>query len=241
MEYKITCPEFEGPLDLLLHLIKESNLDICDIKIEVVTKQYLDYINKMEELNLNIASEYLVMAAELLEIKSLTLLPKKEMPLDDEYQEDPKDELIRRLLEYEKYKNITTALKEFEIKRSEIYTKDPSNLEEFIVKKDEIDETFKLDDLLSAFAKVLERKELNKPLNTRITNKEYSVNERSNEIRNILKNKRKLEFLELFETYTKEYLIVTFLSILDLAKKNELLIKQDTNFNKIFIEARGCE
>lgn len=241
MEYKITCPEFEGPLDLLLHLIKESNLDICDIKIEVVTKQYLDYINKMEELNLNIASEYLVMAAELLEIKSLTLLPKKEMPLDDEYQEDPKDELIRRLLEYEKYKNITTALKEFEIKRSEIYTKDPSNLEEFIVKKDEIDETFKLDDLLLAFAKVLERKELNKPLNTRITNKEYSVNERSNEIRNILKNKRKLEFLELFETYTKEYLIVTFLSILDLAKKNELLIKQDTNFNKIFIEARGCE
>lgn len=241
MEYKITCPEFEGPLDLLLHLIKESNLDICDIKIEVVTKQYLDYINKMEELNLNIASEYLVMAAELLEIKSLTLLPKKEMPLDDEYQDDPKDELIRRLLEYEKYKNITTALKEFEIKRSEIYTKDPSNLEEFIVKKDEIDETFKLDDLLLAFAKVLERKELNKPLNTRITNKEYSVNERGNEIRNILKNKRKLEFLELFETYTKEYLIVTFLSILDLAKKNELLIKQDTNFNKIFIEARGCE
>lgn len=241
MEYKITCPEFEGPLDLLLHLIKESNLDICDIKIEVVTKQYLDYINKMEELNLNIASEYLVMAAELLEIKSLTLLPKKEMPLDDEYQEDPKDELIRRLLEYEKYKNITTALKEFEIKRSEIYTKDPSNLEEFIVKKDEIAETFKIDDLLSAFAKVLERKELNKPLNTRITNKEYSVNERSNEIRNILKSKRKLEFLELFETYTKEYLIVTFLSILDLAKKNELLIKQDTNFNKIFIEARGCE
>ena len=77
MEYKIMCPEFEGPLDLLLHLIKETNIDICDISIEVITKQYLDYINKMEELNLNVASEYLVMAAELLEIKSLSLLPKQ--------------------------------------------------------------------------------------------------------------------------------------------------------------------
>lgn len=238
MEYKIMCPEFEGPLDLLLHLIKETNIDICDISIEVITKQYLDYINKMEELNLNVASEYLVMAAELLEIKSLSLLPKKEVENPDEYEEDPKDELIRRLLEYEKYKNITTALKECENKRSEIYTKDPSDLDEFLVKNNEVEETFSLTDLLDAFSKLLERKELDKPLNTKITNKEYSVNERSNEIRTILKSRKKVEFTELFEIYTKDYLVVTFLSILDLAKKQELIINQDNNFNKIYLEAK---
>ena len=238
MEYKVICSDFEGPMDLLLHLIKESNIDICDISIEEITKQYLAYINKMEELNLNIASEYLVMAAELLEIKSSYLLPKKEVENSDEYEEDPKDELIRRLLEYERYKNITQALKECESKRNEIYTKEPSNMEEFIIKNDKVDETFSLDDLLNAFSKLLERKEFEKPLNTKITNKEYSVNERSNEIRNILKIRKKVEFTELFETYTKDYLVVTFLSILDLAKKQELLINQDNNFNKIYLEAK---
>lgn len=238
MEYKIMCPEFEGPLDLLLHLIKETNIDICDISIEVITKQYLDYINKMEELNLNVASEYLVMAAELLEIKSLSLLPKKEIENPDEYEENPKDELIRRLLEYERYKNITTALKECENKRSEIYTKEPSDLDEFVVKNNEVEETFSLNDLLDAFSKLLERKELDKPLNTKITNKEYSVHERSNEIRTLLKSRKKVEFTELFEIYTKDYLVVTFLSILDLAKKQELIINQDNNFNKIYLEAK---
>jgi len=238
MEYKIMCPEFEGPLDLLLHLIKESNIDICDISIEVITKQYLDYINKMEELNLNIASEYLVMAAELLEIKSLTLLPKKEIENDDEYEEDPREELIRRLLEYEKYKTVTQVLKECESKRNEIYTKEPSDLENIIVRNNEVEENFSIDDLLKAFSKLLERKEFEKPLNTKITNKEYSVHERSSEIKTILKNKKKVEFSELFEIYTKDYLVVTFLSILDLAKKQELLINQDNNFNKIYLEAK---
>lgn len=238
MEYKVMCPEFEGPMDLLLHLIKESNIDICDISIEEITKQYLDYINMMEELNLNIASEYLVMAAELLEIKSAYLLPKKEVENPDEYEEDPKEQLIRRLLEYERYKNITEALKECESQRSEIYTKQPSDMEEFKIKSEKVDETFSIEDLVNAFSKLLERKEFEKPLNTKITNKEYSVNERSNEIRSILKTRKKVEFAELFEIYTKDYLVVTFLSILDLAKKQELLINQDNNFNKIYLEAK---
>lgn len=238
MEYKVICSDFEGPLDLLLHLIKESNIDICDISIEEITKQYLDYINMMEELNLNIASEYLVMASELLEIKSSYLLPKKETDNSDEYEENPKDELIRRLLEYERYKNITEALKECEIQRSEIHTKEPSNMDEFTIKNDKVEENFSIEDLMNAFAKLLERKEFEKPLNTKITNKEYSVNERSNEIRTILKSRKKVEFTELFEIYTKDYLVVTFLSILDLAKKQELLINQDNNFNKIYLESK---
>ena len=238
MEYKVMCSEFEGPMDLLLHLIKESNIDICDISIEEITKQYLNYINMMEELNLNIASEYLVMAAELLEIKSAYLLPKKETENIDEYEEDPREELIRRLLEYERYKNITESLKECENKRSEIYTKEPSDMDEFKVICEKVEETFSIEDLMNAFSLVLKRKEFEKPLNTKITNKEYSVNERSNEIRSILKTRKKVEFTELFEIYTKDYLVVTFLSILDLAKKQELEIRQDNNFNKIYLEAK---
>lgn len=106
MEYKFLINDFEGPLDLLLHLIKKNNVDICDIKISDITKQYLDYLEEMENLDLNIASEYLALAAELIEMKSLVLLPKPEFS-DDEYEEDPRENLIKRLIEYKKIKEST--------------------------------------------------------------------------------------------------------------------------------------
>lgn len=132
MEYKVILNDFEGPLDLLLHLIKQSNISIYDISIDQITKQYMDYINKMEELNLTVASEYLIMAAELIEIKSSSLLPKQETH-EDEYEEDRREKLISRLIEYEQYKNITKSLKELETSRKDIYTKLPSELTEFNV------------------------------------------------------------------------------------------------------------
>ena len=107
MEYNIELPEFEGPLDLLLHLIKQDNISIFDISIDKITKQYLDYIHKMEELNLNIASEYLVMASDLLQIKSKTLLPKKD---NEEDEEDPREELINRLINYQNYKTFIFSI-----------------------------------------------------------------------------------------------------------------------------------
>ena len=110
MNYEINIKEFSGPLDLLLHLIKKSNINIYDISIDEITKQYLLYIEKMEEMNLNIASEYLVMAAELIEMKSSYLLPKQETE-SDEIEEDPKENLIKRLLEYEQYKNMSDTFK----------------------------------------------------------------------------------------------------------------------------------
>lgn len=239
MEYTVTIDKFEGPLDLLLHLIKQADIDICDISILEITKQYMEYIDKMEEMNLNIASEYLIMAAELLEMKSNMLLPRPKLE-DDEYEEDPREKLIKRLLEYEQYKQVTNDFKELELSRKEVYTKEPSDLKEFKV---EVDETGSgsVDDLLLAFQKFLERKELDKPLNTKITNKEYSVGVRSNEIRTILKNKKKLYFDELFEEFNKTYLVVTFLSILNLARKQELRIEQENNFEKIYLTAEGCE
>lgn len=237
MNYEIKINDFEGPLDLLLHLIKESNVDIYDISIEDVAKQYLDYIKKMEELNLSIASEYLIMAAELIEIKSKMLLPKRKM---DEIEEiDDREDLINRLIEYQKYKEITSKLKEFRNDRDMFYTKDPSSLNEYKNENTTMDLQVDFNDLMDAFQKYLERKKLEKPLNTKITKKELSVHERSIKIKNILKEKKQVNFNDLFDIINVPYVVVTFLSILDLVKKNEIILTQNDNFSDISLSIRG--
>ena len=232
MEYNVNLPEFEGPLDLLLHLIKKADISIFDIKIDEITKQYLEYINLMEELNLNVASEYLVMASDLIEMKSRTLLPKEE---NEEEIEDPREELINRLIDYQNYKDSVEKLRSYEQLRKEVYTKEPS-LENF---KDNISNTnlnISLEDLTNALNRFLQDKELAKPLTTKITNKEYSVGKRSTEIRDILRIKKKVNFFELFEETTKEYIVVTFLAILNMSKKQEIIITQENNFENIILE-----
>ena len=135
-----------------------------------------------------------------------------------------------------------SKLHELEQQRHEFYSKEPESLKEYVnIDTDAIDLDADLNDLLEAFKKMLERKELDKPLQTKITKKEYSVSVRSNEIRKLLKEKRKVEFHELFEIVTKDYVIVTFLSILDLARKQELSITQSQNFNQITLELKGSE
>ena len=240
MKYEVNINEFEGPLDLLLHLIKKSNISINEISIDEITKQYLEYINKMEELNLDIASEYLVMAAELIEIKSSSLLPRQEIE-EDESEEDPKEKLIKRLLEYEQYKNLTGTFKELEEYRKEIYTKEPDNMLEYKDSNDNIDYGVDLNDLIEAFSRFLKEKELDKPLATKVSTKEYSVGKRSFEIRNILKKKKKIEFSELFDICTKEYVVVTFLAILAMSRKQEIDIEQESNFKNIIIKEKGVK
>lgn len=233
MEYKVMIDAFEGPLDLLLHLIKKSNIDICDINILDITKQYLEYINKMEKLNLDIASEYLIMAAELIEMKSNILLPKP----DIEEVEQERENLINRLLDYEHYKNITTFFKEKEIDRREIFTKEPEDLKKYgITSNVIIQNDLKIEDLVNALNKFLSKKELEKPLSTKITTKEYSITKRSEEILNILKIRKKIKFEELFEIYDKSFIVVTFLALLDLVKKSNIIVKQDNNFESISLE-----
>ena len=242
MDYSIKINEFEGPLDLLLHLIKQSNIDIYDIEISEITKQYLDYINKMEELNINVASSYIVMAAELQEIKSKSLLPKKE----DEEEEDEeeivsKENLINKLIEYKKYKEMTPSFKELETNRKNIYIKSPEKLNKYLDQTIIKNEDTSVDDLVEAFKKFLERKNLEKPITTKITNKEYSVKERKHSIKNILKEKQKVSFTDLFEENNTGYIIVTFLSILEMTKEKEIIIKQDSNFSNITIELKVKE
>lgn len=232
MHYEVKINEFEGPLDLLLHLIKKSNIDIYDISLEEITNQYMDYIHKMEELNLDIASEYLVMASDLLEYKSRSLLPKKEEEKDEE---DPKEELIKKLVDYKKYKEITETFKELENVRSEVYTKIPSDISEYEEKVNNVGELSK-EDLLNAFKKFMDRKKFEKPLNTKITTKELSVSDRIIKIRELLKDKKELSFESLFDRYDKDYIVVTFLSVLEMSKNSEIKIIQENNFDNIIIK-----
>lgn len=235
MEYVVTIDKFSGPLDLLLHLIKQTNLDIYEIKIEEIIAQYLDYIKKMEELNLDIASSYLVMAAELLEIKASMLLPKNE-EIVDEYEENPKDRLIKRLIEYQNYKELMKNFHELAEERQEYYTKEPSDLGDYeLAVGGSLPDDVSLDDLMKAFQNFLDRQEFKKPLNTKIANKEYSVAERSVEIKNIIQKRKRINFEELFEVRSKDYIVVTFLSILNLAKQRELSIEQKNNFETIYL------
>lgn len=235
MDYIIELDKFSGPLDLLLHLIKEADIDIFDINIKDITEQYLEYINKVEAMNLNIASEYLVMAAELIEMKSRILLPRNEVVESDEDEEDPREELIRRLIEYKNYKEITPELKELELQREEYYTKLPSLEINGVDLSPKVSSEIDMNALMKAFNEMLSRKELEKPLNTKVTNKEYSVNKRCLEIREILTKRNKVKFEELFEEFSREYIVVTFLSILTMAKNQEINIEQDNNFADFYI------
>ena len=240
MDYTIRIDEFEGPLDLLLHLIKKNNLDINEISITLIVDQYLGYIKKQEELNINIASSYLVMACELMEIKSSSLLPNKKTELEDDYEEDPKQRLIDKLIEYEKYKEVSSIFKELELKRKDIFVKSPENISNYVDEDYAIEKNNESVDLLiEAFRNFIERKELEKPLNTKITNKEYSVKKRKIDIKNKLLTYKELNFTSLFEENNKPYIIVTFLSVLEMSKEEEINIKQDNNFSDIVIELRN--
>ena len=233
---KLLIGDFEGPLDLLLHLIKKSKMEIFDIEISEITNQYLNYIKEMSEMNLDIASEYLVMAAELIEMKSKRLLPISNEEVDEDEEINPEEVLKRRLIEYQKYKETGEIFKSLEEKRSSFFTKAPESLQKYSSEKLENDGSIGIDDLLEAFKKLLERQEYNKPVSTKITRKELSVKERSAKIREILKEKKKLKFIELFDDFSKSYVVVTFLSILEMVKNGEISIKQDNNFSDIYLE-----
>lgn len=233
---KFLIGDFEGPLDLLLHLVKSSKMEISEIKLVDITEQYINFLKEMKEMNLDIASEYLVTASELIEMKSRYLLPKPPKEDNDEYESDPEEELKQRLLEYEKYKNSVENFRSLESKRSNYYTKMPERRENYTEEKIENDGSVTAYDLLEALKELLQRKEYSKPLNTKITKKELSVKERVAKIRNVLKVNKCIEFTSLFEELTKEYVVVTFLSVLEMAKNKEITLKQDMNFGTILLE-----
>lgn len=233
--------EFEGPLDLLLHLIKESKMDILNIEIEKITDQYMKYLEIQEKMNLEVASEYLVLASELIEIKSKMLLPRENIANDSDDEIDPREELINRLLEYQSYKEITKVLQEKENLRKEIYTKAPESVKNYIEENTKLTSDVSLDDLVEAFKRYLDRKKENKPLNTKVTVNDISVSSRCHDIRRVLREKGRVSFFELFPVMSREYVVATFLAILEMAKLGEVVIKQDDTFDEIICEVTNNE
>ncbi len=235
MIYNFTINDFEGPLDLLLHLIKINKMEIENINLNSITSQYLDFINNMKNESIDVASEYLVMASELVHLKSKMLINIDIDNNEDDYEIKDEEELKEKLIEYNKIKNITDTFKDLESTRNEVYTKLPSNLKDY-KKNTPLDKNITIDDLINAFNIFLDREKLKKPINTKITKKELSVNDRIKGIRNIFKKKNKVSFKDLFDNYSKPYIIVTFLSILEMSKNEEIKIIQNNSFSDIMLE-----
>ena len=240
MDVKFKIHDFEGPLDLLLHLIKESKMDIMDIQVEEITKQYVEFLEEQEKMNLEVSSEYLVLASELIELKSRMLLPRHKDEVEEE-EEDPRKDLVNRLLEYQAYKDITKLLHEKEVLRKDIYTKSPESIKNYVDENHEINANVSLDDLIEAFQKYYQRKIENKPLDTKVTVNEVSVSSRRHDIKNILKKKKRVSFFELFPVVSKEYIVATFLAILEMTKNKEIQITQSKAFDDIICEVTKNE
>ena len=231
MGFTVETTKFDGPLDLMLHLIKEQQLDIFDLDMEVLTDQYIKYLHEMEKLELEIESEYLVELATLIEYKSKKLLPKKAEELEDDYEEDPKERIVRRLLEYQKYKEVSNELYEAFNERQEQFAK-PLSIDN--VNNNLVDEQ-KLEgnpyDLLKAMTKVLRRLQLSKPIETKLTAKEISTEDRILEIKSRLASlPSTFSFDNLVDDcHSVHEVIVTFLAILDMAKDHYLVFSVDDN------------
>lgn len=240
MSYQVKIEAFEGPLDLLLHLINRLEIDIYDIPMAEITEQYLVYINAMAELELDRASEYLVMAATLLAIKSKMLLPKyDEAPDEHIYEEDdPRNELVEQLMEYKKFKEAAQTMKQKEYERGQIFTKPPIDLSAYADKGHHENVNFGLSiyDMLGAYHKLLRRKKLQKPMSTKVTHTEISIEDRMAEILEELEKKQyRLNFYEFFPYEDKQHMVITFLAMLELMKRNKIIVEQDGTFEDIFV------
>lgn len=243
MKFTVTIDQFEGPLDLMLHLIKENKLDLFDLDMNVLTTQYIEFIHQMKDLHLEIASEYLSELASLIEYKSKKLLPREEVQVEEEYEEDQRTKLVARLVEYQKYKEISEKLRIDYENRQKLFTRPVSPLVEqwsIPIESDTLENQSPYE-LLKAMNRVLQRMILLKPYETKVTIKELSVEERLEQIKERLKDSNDMI---LFETLCDDcsslhMVIVTFLSILDLIHQKWLDFTIDSE-DHIYVK-RGIE
>jgi len=226
---------FEGPLDLLLYLVKKDHLNIYDIPIAKVTQQYLEYINLMQLLDLNIVGEFLIMAATLMQIKSKMLLPAEETAPAEE-EEDPRAELVKRLLEYEKFKQIAENLKQREISQQEVFkrpkTEEPADSQD--KDKQEVYFEASIFDLINAFSQAL--KDIPREVFYEVIKDQYTVEQKVHDILHLLLVQTEIKLSELFvKAKSKLEIIAIFLAILELAKMREIIARQSGEFEDIII------
>ena len=246
MELKVELQAFEGPLDLLLHLIDKNKVNIFDIPIVEITNQYMEYIEEMKRQDLNVMSEFLVMAATLLGIKSKMLLPVEET--EDEEVEDPRAELVEQLLQYKMYKSISYELRDRQSDAEHILYKVPTLPDEVLafeqpVDVDELISDLTLNKLQAIFQSVMRRQENRvDPIRSKfgtIRKEEVSLEDKMAYVSNYCYSHRKFSFKQLLmEQHSKTELIVTFLSILELMKAGTIYITQENTFDDIMIESK---
>lgn len=244
-EWQLKLDVFEGPLDLLLHLIKKLEIDIYDIPIVEITEQYMQYIHTMQTLQLDVAGEYIVMAATLMAIKSKMLLPKQEIEsesIEDLYEEgtDPREALVAQLLEYRKYKYASELLEEKALERSLYYSKPPSDLDDYREKEIELEPNqVTTIDLFMAFHQILERRRKNIPREGMIESDEQTIEQKMEAIMSRLadlpEENSKIRFDSLFQSYSRNEIVTTFMALLELMKKKEVVVQQKDNYAPIFV------
>ena len=238
MAYQVKLEHFEGPLDLLLYLIKEHEVDIYDIPISLVTQQYLQYLELLKLLDLEVGSEYLLMAATLLRIKSKMLLPRRPEEDDDEAV-DPREELVQRLLEYRQFKEAAGVLSEHQEKNADVYYHPPvENWEEELNGVETLDTrlvgNLNLWDLLQAFKFTLDRT-TGDPDRT-VERETISIEDRMDDILDNLKKRKSVFFSSLFqEELSRSFLIVTFLALLELIRQNRVVFEQTDTLGEIWL------
>jgi len=233
MSYKLKLEVFEGPLDLLLYLIKKDDINIYDIPIAQVTEQYLQYIEMIQMLDLEVIGDFLVMAATLMQIKSRMLLPPDPTQIEEE-QLDPRDELVRRLLEYKKFKEIASDLQQREAKRQDLFSRviDQEKTQELREEAKEVYFEVSLFDLITAFTKVL--KSVPKEVFYEVIKEEYTVEQKIHDILHLLLERPRIQLMELFsQARSKLEVIVTFMSILELIRLREIIAVQARAFGDI--------
>lgn len=246
MEMKFKLESFEGPLDLLLHLIEKNKVNIYDIPIVEITDQYLEYIDEMKKQDLDVMSEFLVMAATLLNIKSKMLLPKEAVV--EEEAEDPRAELVQQLLEYKMYRTYAYELRDRQVDANQIFYKVPTIPDEVLAYEEPVDMEELISDLTLnklnvVFQSVIKRqKNRVDPVRSRfgeIKKEEVSVEDKMIEVSEYARNHKTFSFRELLEKQSsKVQIVVTFLVILELMKAGEIRIVQENIFDDIQIESQ---
>lgn len=242
MDYKVRLDVFEGPMDLLLHLIEKDEIDIYDIPISYISEQFIQFINKMEDLNLDITSDFLVMSATLLEIKSKMLLPKKITISEEgvEEEEDPRAELVKKLIEYKKYKNAAKELRLLEEIQHKVFYKPKEDLSDLHDEQLEI-EGLKVDLLVKSLSRILEKKtkENSHLFINEIQRDEYTLEKCIDIIKERVNDNETIKFSSLIEDKSSRSEIITyFLSLLELLKAKYIKVFQEEDFSDIIISRR---
>jgi segregation and condensation protein A len=240
VEYKVKLEVFEGPLDLLLYLIKRDEVDIYDISIERITKQYLEYMSAFQVLNIEVAGEFIVMASNLLDIKSRMLLPKdQQMAEEDAEEDDPRWELIRQLIEYKKFKEAAGLLRNREAMQEQLYPRSPVVPELPEAADPLLVEEVGIFDLINAFQKILKRLEKNnKPEDLRqIFEEHFTVSDKIEYLLKITSGGVPMRFEECFgDSASRGEIVITFLAMLELIRMKQLRVRQENAFSEIWIE-----